>query len=1005
MSLENSTFKTSRVLDNEIIKASDFEFAFEQLVENVSKATQMLLESNQDFVINGKVLPAGGMNVSVSPIYGVCKTSDGGKPFGRTEETDETIGFEGSESGRVDIIEVQGDWQTYDNQQRAFNDPDTDVQTYQYVDTKRLMKPVYQVKKGVEGSETAPEHDTGWVKLAEVKIRAGVTVIASTDIKNITADVAGMDNDDWTNEKDITYNIGYISDVNARFRVQHNEDGTHADDSINSDSLDIGTGAKQINGNVLPIGGSVSIPNESIASSDSILSVIVKAAAMITTLYNAYLKYGNYSFKGDLSVSSIADENNVLTKPITIHAEGDGTAVIKVDGNAVFSIDVNGKLSTNGYTASSANHIVTKTVTDSLKSLIDALDLRVTAIENTADATVYANGVISSGSTGRFNPDSTSIFAATTTNITLSGSQTIDGTTPTDGVTILVKNQTDATENGFYQYSSNSAWSRTNGFLSPESLKSKLFTVSGGTVNGNKMFYVPRVNFTDPSSFGTDDIEFLEYFGAVKAVANKVIIRDANGRAQVAAPSASYDIAVKKNIDDLYGNVTPSALGTAAVGTCTTFARSDHIHAMPRTDQILDAATSTVAANAVCRKVIANNSISGVGYVTRVAIGLQRSTTGWGTALLSVGTNDAGTTFYDYKFSNTGVLTAACFCGTATSATNANNADYICRRQTGNTNNDYHVLLGYTNTGVTCTGLYVANQSTMTFNPSTGDFKVGSVRVSGTTFGCQLVTTRSGSANSASVTFCNCTGLLGFLAASTKDTRFVRYNAAATTAYTILDTSSAVTVAQGGTGATDTATARTNLGLGTAATVNTGTAANCIPTIGTALGTTNNNIVVTDTAGKLKPSGTVLGTAAGCAATDFRSNTWYPDSLTIGCVCNAACAIRATRFGTCYSVDTQCTWLCWCYCCTSGSCRFGRLYIYNCANDLVYAMLETACMSTVQDRLLAQYGIRAGVPIRIAAKSYLQLKAVNGCCLFGANDFPTSNQKYYLDSRSVLTTN
>ena len=585
MSLENSTFKTSRVLDNEIIKASDFEFAFEQLVENVSKATQMLLESNQDFVINGKVLPAGGLNVSVSPIYGVCKTSDGGKPFGRTEETDETIGFEGSESGRVDIIEVQGDWQTYDNQQRAFNDPDTDVQTYQYVDTKRLMKPVYQVKKGVEGSETAPDHDTGWVKLAEVKIRAGVTVIASTDIKNITADVAGMDNDDWTNEKDITYNIGYISDINARFRVQHNEDGTHADDSINSDSLDIGTGAKQINGNVLPIGGSVSIPNESIASSDSILSVIVKAAAMITTLYNAYLKYGNYSFKGDLSVSSIADANNVLTKPITIHAEGDGTAVIKVDGNAVFSIDANGKLSTNGYTASSANHIVTKTVTDGLKSLIDALDLRVTALENTADATVYANGVISSGSTGRFNPDSTSIFAATTTNITLSGSQTIDGTTPTDGVTILVKNQTDATENGFYQYSSNSAWSRINGFLSPESLKSKLFTVSSGTVNGNKMFYVPRVNFTDPTSFGTDDIEFLEYFGAVKAVANKVIIRDANGRAQVAAPSAASDIArkqevdaVQTNVNNLFGNVIGTDLGTAAVGTCTTFARSDHVH-------------------------------------------------------------------------------------------------------------------------------------------------------------------------------------------------------------------------------------------------------------------------------------------------------------------------------------------------------------------------------------------------------------------------------------------
>ena len=87
MAVQDSTFKTAHVLDNEIIKAKDFEFAFEQLVENVAKATQMFLESTQDFVINGKVIQANplnpDMNVKVSPIYGVCKST--GKPFGRTE--------------------------------------------------------------------------------------------------------------------------------------------------------------------------------------------------------------------------------------------------------------------------------------------------------------------------------------------------------------------------------------------------------------------------------------------------------------------------------------------------------------------------------------------------------------------------------------------------------------------------------------------------------------------------------------------------------------------------------------------------------------------------------------------------------------------------------------------------------------------------------------------------------------------------------------------------------
>ena len=534
MAVQDSTFKTAHVMDNEIVKANDFEFAFEQLVENVSKATQMFLESTQDFVINGKVLPDIGMNVKVSPIYGVCKST--GIPFGRTEETDETIGFEGSTSGRVDILEVQGDWETYDNQQRAFNDPDTDTKTYQYVDTKKLMKPVYRVKSGVEGAGVAPDVDDGWVKLAEVSIRAGVTTILASDIHNITADVAGLANEDWTNEEDITYNIGYISDVNARFRVQHEEDGTHSENSINAFSLDIGTGVNQINGNILPVGGSVSIPTESISATDSILSVFVKAASMITTLYNAYLKFGVYGFNDEIFISDLADaDTHVLTKPLSIAAAGDGTAVIKIDGNAVLSIDVNGKLSTNGYTASSNNHIVTKAVTDGLNNLISGLDARVTAIENTSDTTVYANNTLSTGTGGRYKVDNTSIYLATTGNVTLTGTQSSSAmdnvTSIADGVYILVMKQTDSTQNGIWQYSSNSAWGRVTAYNSPEALIGKLFNVANGAVNAGKIFYMAKVHFTSPEAFGTDNIEFSEYFGSIKSLGNHLVMRDSNGDA------------------------------------------------------------------------------------------------------------------------------------------------------------------------------------------------------------------------------------------------------------------------------------------------------------------------------------------------------------------------------------------------------------------------------------------------------------------------------------------
>lgn len=554
MSLENSVFNTTNVMDNEIIKASDFNFAFEALIENVAKSTQMMLESTQDFVINGKVSPKSGWTVQVAPIFGVCKST--GVPFGRTETHDLGYDFTTSTSGRIDIIEVRGAWEEYDEQQRAFNDPDTDTQTYQYVDTKKRMLPEYQIKKGEEGSATAPTTDAGWVKLAEVHIPANATSILASYIKNITADVAGLDNEDWTNDEDGTYDIGYISDVNARFRVQHKEDGTHADNCINQDSLDLGTGSKQINANVIPIGGAVTIPSQAaISSTDSIYAVIIKAVNVITTLYNNYLKFGTYGFEGEVQISA-SDTSGVLNNPLKLSADGSGNATVKIGSSTVLSIDTNGKIHASYNSLSSADTgytLVTKAITDALNTAIGNLDTRVTNIENTSDTTVYANGTLSAGTDGRYNVDPVSIYLATTDNVTLSGTQSSSAmdnvSTLADGVYILVKAQTDAKQNGIYQYSSNSQWNRVNDYLSPNTLKGKLFTVQNGTANGKKMFYLPRVNFTDGSDFGSDDILFSEYFGSNMPVANRHVLRDANGCAKVAEPNSPSDAATKNYVD------------------------------------------------------------------------------------------------------------------------------------------------------------------------------------------------------------------------------------------------------------------------------------------------------------------------------------------------------------------------------------------------------------------------------------------------------------------------
>ena len=606
MSVQDSTFKTTHVMDNEIVKANDFEFAFEQLVENVSKATQMILESNQDFVINGKVLPDTGMNVRVSPIYGVCKST--GIPFGRTEATDETIGFKGSSSGRRDILEVQGDWESYDNQQRAFNDPETDTKTYQYVDTKKLMRPVYRVKTGTDGSSTAPEVDEGWVKLAEVQIRAGATSILATDIFNITADIAGLDNDDWTTEADITYNIGYLSEVNERFRVQHNEDGTHKNNVIDTDSLNIGTGTKQVNGNVVPIGAAVD-PSiiEGISASDSIYSALVKVATVVSSIYASYMKYGEFNFKGKLAISNLVDTSNQLKKPISIEADGSGNAYVKVDGTTVLSINSSGKLTTNGYTASSDNDIVTKVVTDAISTALTNLTTRVTNIETALGGQeVYINKVLS---TDRFNVASLAINAATTANITLSGTQTIDGVALTVGQFVLVKNQTSAKNNGLYKVES-SAWTRPTDYNTPNKLKGKIFNVTSGTSNGGKMFYIPNETFQNGGSFGTDDINFVEYIGSIAAKSGKLVVRKSDG---------SITGNVTGNVTgDVTGNVTGNVSGSS--GSCTG-----------------NAATATSAAActgnaATATKLAATKNINGTAFdgssnITTASWGTKRTVT------------------------------------------------------------------------------------------------------------------------------------------------------------------------------------------------------------------------------------------------------------------------------------------------------------------------------------------------------------------------------------------
>lgn len=76
------------------------------------------------------------------------------------------------------------------------------------------------------------------------------------------------------------------------------------------------------------------------------------------------------------------------------------------------------------------------------------------------------------------------VDAATTSNITLSGYQTVDGLSlSADNLRVLVKNQTDSTQNGIYVVYS-SAWQRASDFNGPSgTVSGQLVYVTGGNSN------------------------------------------------------------------------------------------------------------------------------------------------------------------------------------------------------------------------------------------------------------------------------------------------------------------------------------------------------------------------------------------------------------------------------------------------------------------------------------------------------------------------------------------
>lgn len=177
-----------------------------------------------------------------------------------------------------------------------------------------------------------------------------------------------------------------------------------------------------------------------------------------------------------------------------------------------------------------------------------------------------------------------SVKAATTANITLSGTQTIDGVSLIAGDRILVKNQTTASQNGIYVVAAGS-WARANDMLAGSDASNASVFVENGTTQSDTAWVC--TNDTGGSGaassiVGTGDLTFIQFSGAAQILAGAGMTKTGNTLDVVAADASivvaadnirvgtdgtTIETAVGVGIRVKDSGITASKIATSAIGT------------------------------------------------------------------------------------------------------------------------------------------------------------------------------------------------------------------------------------------------------------------------------------------------------------------------------------------------------------------------------------------------------------------------------------------------------
>ncbi len=160
------------------------------------------------------------------------------------------------------------------------------------------------------------------------------------------------------------------------------------------------------------------------------------------------------------------------------------------------------------------------------------------------------------------------VACATTANITLSGEQTIDGVA-TSASSVLVKDQSTASQNGIY-VSASGSWTRATDMDGGSEAVGALVFVSGGTANANSQW---AVSTPSPITIGTTGIAWTLYYssaayigGAGLSLSGLTFNVGTASASRIVVNANDIDLATTAITPGTYPKATYDAYGRATAG-------------------------------------------------------------------------------------------------------------------------------------------------------------------------------------------------------------------------------------------------------------------------------------------------------------------------------------------------------------------------------------------------------------------------------------------------------